>query len=299
MAFSVDEVLGLASLASGLPGLIEVCLHFGDFVVSRLGAYQKWDISIADYALKVSVHWDIQKYGLQKLQKLGDDLEIEVKARLVQVLLRLKQLLEEAGTVLSRHTPAQAVKQSALSSSLKRLKFSLFEDKALANLDQRIGEWETLFSKRLVLVIESTPNLFPTTEIEQIGGKVRPRPITDSKYRHVDGNGPNTPSLLKRLQMLENQVPSTVTPHTWKLVQVSERYQDVVQLTPDMAPEIRDNLVLTDKSAGMLSNFGYKGLGQSGTKAGFTSCTPNLQQNSVRNDIIEPQKTRRRRRGRR
>jgi hypothetical protein len=183
MALLIDRAIGFAGLVSGLPGLIEVCIHLGDFVVNRLGAYQKWDVSVADYALKVSVHWDIQKHGLMKLQRLGNDVETDVKARLAQVLLRLKQLLEDAGTVLSRHVPAHDVKSSASGSSFKRLKFSLFEDKALADLDKRIGEWETLFNKQLVLVVESTPDLSSATENEQLGYQNRSRLMADRKRR--------------------------------------------------------------------------------------------------------------------
>jgi hypothetical protein len=59
-----DHLVGVASLVSGIPSLVEVCLHLGDFIVTRLEAYEKADEEISDTVLKLATYWDIEKAGI-------------------------------------------------------------------------------------------------------------------------------------------------------------------------------------------------------------------------------------------
>ena len=65
-----DHLVGIASMLSGIPSLVEVCLHLGDFVVTRLEAYERADEEISDTVLKLATYWDIEKAGIGKLQKI-------------------------------------------------------------------------------------------------------------------------------------------------------------------------------------------------------------------------------------
>jgi hypothetical protein len=58
-----DHLVGFASL-------VEVCLHLGDFFVTRLEVYEKADEEISDIILELATYWDIEKAGIGKLQKI-------------------------------------------------------------------------------------------------------------------------------------------------------------------------------------------------------------------------------------
>jgi hypothetical protein len=158
-----DHLIGVASLLTGVPGLLEVCLHLGDFVVQRLEAYQKADEAISDTVLKLATYWDLEKAGIENLRKVyaTGTLRPEVEERLVQILERLRRLLTKAATLLAKYTPANKTastdKQCIRSQSeeaVKRLRYILFEEKQLTQLLEQIAEWESLFNKRLVLLAE-------------------------------------------------------------------------------------------------------------------------------------------------
>jgi hypothetical protein len=146
-----DHVVGVAGLAIGVPGLIEVCVLLGDFLVTRLSTYRQADEKVADYLLRISIHWDNQKDTLKKLKLLEANLADDVKDRLAQVLKSLRRLLEKAAAILSRYTTSRLTPTSAVSPSVvQRLRYALVEERALASLDNDISAWEDRFMKRLV-----------------------------------------------------------------------------------------------------------------------------------------------------
>ena len=170
-----DHLIGVVGLATGIPGLVEVCFHLGDFLVQRLGAYQMADEEISSMVLKLSTYWDIQKASLVKLTQISrsSTLVQEVEERLVQILERLRQLLHKAATLLAEYTSPNPTSSAALpgssSDALKRLRYILFEEKQLAKLLEQISEWETLFKKRLILLADQESFKCPTSDSSETG----------------------------------------------------------------------------------------------------------------------------------
>jgi hypothetical protein len=95
-----DHLVGVVSLVSDIPGLVEVCLHLGDFVVTRLEAYEKADEEISDTVLKLATYWDIEKLALESCKRYA--LTQEVDERLTQILERLRRLLTKAASLLAK-----------------------------------------------------------------------------------------------------------------------------------------------------------------------------------------------------
>jgi hypothetical protein len=151
-----DHVVGLVSLTSGLPGLIEVCLHLGGFLVTKIGVYNAADEVIKDYQLRLDLHWQVQKLSLQELKKYEAALAPDVKGTLHQILEKLKRLLENAVSHLVRCLPAAntSVNDEKI---LSRVRFAISSEKVLATLIAEISSWEDLYMKGLVLVARLNP----------------------------------------------------------------------------------------------------------------------------------------------
>lgn len=82
-----DHLIGITSLITDIPGLVEVCLHLGGLFVQRLEKRRNADEEISDTALKPSTYWNRQKSGLAKLKitKLTG-LDENVHDQLMQIL---------------------------------------------------------------------------------------------------------------------------------------------------------------------------------------------------------------------
>jgi hypothetical protein len=149
-----DHLIGAASLAIGLPGLVEVCLHLGEFFVTRLEIFRHADESIAAYVLKISTHWDIQKAGLKKLQEIQNVIDNEIKDRLAQILEQLRRILDRAVMTIAKYASFNT-SSTHLGSQLRDLRYALLDKKVLDSIERDIVEWENLFKKRLVLLVDN------------------------------------------------------------------------------------------------------------------------------------------------
>jgi hypothetical protein len=144
-----DHLVGVASLVSGIPSLVEVCLHLRDFVVTRLEAYEE----ISDTVLRLATYWDIGKAALGKPQKIcaSTTLTQEVDDRLTQILEWLRRLLTKAASLLAKYAPtngtASAPELKHSKDALERLRYILFKEKQLAHLLEQIAEWGTSFQQ--------------------------------------------------------------------------------------------------------------------------------------------------------
>lgn len=88
-----DHLIGITSLTTDIPGLVEVCLHLGDLIVQRLEKCRNADEEISDMALKLSTYWDRQKSGLTKLKTITKltELDENVHDQLMQILERAQR----------------------------------------------------------------------------------------------------------------------------------------------------------------------------------------------------------------
>ena len=150
-----DHVIGITGFASGLPGLIETCIHGGEFFVARLITYRQSDQRIADFLQMFSLHWDFQKDALKKLARLEQQLDDDVKERFVQVLESLRRLLEKATATLSKYTMPPTTQTTIMSSSVVlRLRYALVEESVLSSLERDISAWENRFVMRLAVLVD-------------------------------------------------------------------------------------------------------------------------------------------------
>jgi hypothetical protein len=141
----------------GIIGLAAVCLHIGDFLITKLEKYKPANKLISDYSLKISTHWDIQRAVWKKLQKLQEALDHDVSERLAQILERLQRILDRAVATLSRYSSSSISSPSGLHG----VRYSLLDGKVSESLETEIAEWESLFKKRLVLLDATTNRAEP------------------------------------------------------------------------------------------------------------------------------------------
>ena len=144
-----DHVIGVLGLAAGLPGLLEVCLHLGAVLGTKLDLLRTFEVDISDYALKFALHWDTQKSDLERLQQMQSWIAEDVKDRLAMVLEKLRKILDEALSIMSKYLPAKPASSDDLN-LVKRLRYALFEERTMAQLDSELRSWGKRFSKRLV-----------------------------------------------------------------------------------------------------------------------------------------------------
>ncbi|PVH79908.1 hypothetical protein DL98DRAFT_211386 [Cadophora sp. DSE1049] len=146
-----DHVMSIVSLTAGLPGLIETCIHGGEFFVTRLDTYRQADQRIDEFLQMFSLHWDFQRDALKKLASLEPRLHEDVKQRFVQVLESLRRLLEKASSTISKYTLPTSV--AAGPSAIQKLRYALLEEKVLATLEE-ITAWENRFVMRLTVLVD-------------------------------------------------------------------------------------------------------------------------------------------------
>ncbi|KAK0117519.1 hypothetical protein ONS95_011859 [Cadophora gregata] len=147
-----DHMMSIVSLTAGLPGLIETCIHGGEFFVSRLDTYRQADQRIAEFLQMFSLHWDFQRDALKKLASLEPRLDEDVKQRFIQVLESLRRLLEKASSTISKYTIPTSV--AAGPSAVQKLRYALLEEKVLATLEKEITAWENRFLMRLTVLVD-------------------------------------------------------------------------------------------------------------------------------------------------
>jgi hypothetical protein len=149
-----DHQIGIISLATGLPGMIDICLRLGEFFLARVKVYQAADAQISDYVLKITTHLDNQRDAFHLLEHFKNTLSDEVKERLVLLFQRLRNILLQANEVLSRIDkslmPARG--NSIPAAAVSRLKYTLFAETTLLSLLNDISSWEDLLLKRLVFL---------------------------------------------------------------------------------------------------------------------------------------------------
>lgn len=144
--------MSIVSLTAGLPGLIETCIHGGEFFVGRLDTYRQADQRIAEFLQMFSLHWDFQRDALKKLASLEPKLDEDVKQRFIQVLESLRRLLEKASSTIAKYTlPTSA---AAGPSAIQKLRYALLEEKVLATLEKEITAWENRFVMRLTVLVD-------------------------------------------------------------------------------------------------------------------------------------------------
>jgi hypothetical protein len=227
-----ERAISIAGLANGLPGLIQTCIHGGEFLVARVTAYRQADQKIADFLQMFLLHWDFQKDALKKLASLEPQLDEDVKERFIQVLESLRRLLEKATVTISKYTvPLNASTAMISPSAVQRLRYALMEEKVLAALETEISAWQSRFVMRLALlvdmgVVKSTRN----SEVSDVVGTISMRiPL----LRRTGGTTPRGIPELRDQEPFDKENIDSDLFRTANPTVLVERYDGLYSQTPE------------------------------------------------------------------
>lgn len=144
----IGSGLGIAGLIIGVPGLIQSCIAFGTYISEKIDDSRNAPIIALEFKHKFKTLWnnllDIfgslivirTRFGFQFEQEITDNLEI--------LKTHLRRAIEE-GSKVSLFTPER-------NTDVTRL---VWTKATLDNLFERCQEWESLITKRLIVILIS------------------------------------------------------------------------------------------------------------------------------------------------
>lgn len=158
----------LAGLAVNIPGVIDVCVQFGNYIITGISTYRNANVHANEIALRFDTMWRNIVDIIGRIKSIEDKLNPDMRVEISQTLNRLRDILAEAINTGSRSgvflgcnpSPAQAMILSA------------YQKKKLEKLVNYTQMWHDEILKRLLVITFTQPGL-----LEGVTKHLQPSPI--------------------------------------------------------------------------------------------------------------------------
>jgi len=150
-----DLAWNAVGLAVNIPGVIDVCIQFGDHIITKISVYRNAHVHANEIAYRFDTMWKNIVDIIRAIRKIQDKLAPDMKYEISRTLNRLRDTLGEAINTASR----SGVQLGYNPRPGEALLLSAVQKKKLEKLVNYAQIWHDEMLKRLLVIGFTSPDL--------------------------------------------------------------------------------------------------------------------------------------------